>query len=68
MALVRDALAQLRATARDTRCLDYVLESRHWNCKGNFFCYLHDHNENTIADRRSSTLTSTIRCRSTHDA
>ena len=50
MALVRDALAQLRATARDTRCLDYVLESRHWNCKGNFFCYLHDHNENTIAD------------------
>ncbi|ELY2811292.1 IucA/IucC family siderophore biosynthesis protein [Cronobacter sakazakii] len=50
MALVRNALAQLRATARDTRCLDYVLESRHWNCKGNFFCYLHDHNENTIAD------------------
>ncbi|MDT3607515.1 IucA/IucC family protein [Cronobacter dublinensis] len=50
MALVRDALARLRTTARDTRCLDYVLESRHWNCKGNFFCYLHDHNENTIAD------------------
>lgn len=50
MALVRDALAQLRATVRDTRCLDYVLESRHWNCKGNFFCYLHDHNENTIVD------------------
>lgn len=50
MALVRDALAQLRVTARDTRCLDYVLDSRHWNCKGNFFCYLHDHNENTIVD------------------
>ena len=50
MALVRDALAQLRATAKNTRCLDYVLDSAHWNCKGNFFCYLHDHNENTIVD------------------
>lgn len=50
MALVRDALAQLRQTAKDTRCLDYVLDGQHWNCKGNFFCYLHDHNENTIVD------------------
>ncbi|MDR0219637.1 MAG: IucA/IucC family siderophore biosynthesis protein [Enterobacteriaceae bacterium] len=50
MARVRDALARLRITAKNTRCLDYVLDSLHWNCKGNFFCYLHDHNENTIVD------------------
>ncbi|BES86908.1 aerobactin synthase IucA [Pectobacterium araliae] len=50
MALVRDALAQLRAQVKQTRCLDYVLDNPNWNCKGNFFCYLHDHNENTIAD------------------
>ncbi len=50
MIRVRDALANLRATAKNTRCLDYVLDSPHWNCKGNFFCYLHDHNENTIVD------------------
>ncbi|CAI0953324.1 MULTISPECIES: IucA/IucC family protein [Serratia] len=50
MARVRDALGGLRATARNTLCLDYVLDSPHWNCKGNFFCYLHDHNENTIVD------------------
>lgn len=48
--LVRDKLAALRNTVRDTHSLDYVLDSRHWQCKGNFFCYLHDHNENTIAD------------------
>lgn len=47
---VRQALAELRSRAKRTRCLDYVLDSRFWNCKGNFFCYLHDHNENTIAD------------------
>ncbi|HHB1425220.1 TPA: IucA/IucC family siderophore biosynthesis protein [Serratia odorifera] len=50
MLRVRDALSRLRASARNTRCLDYVLDSSHWNCKGNFFCYLHDHNENTIVD------------------
>ena len=50
MAQVRDALAELRKTAKQTRCLDYVLDSPTWNCKGNFFCYLHDRNENTIAD------------------
>ena len=27
-----------------------VLESPYWNVKGNFFCYLNDHNENTIVD------------------
>ena len=50
MSRVRDALAELRRTAKQTRCLDYVLDSPTWNCKGNFFCYLHDRNENTIAD------------------
>ncbi|CAI1963260.1 IucA/IucC family protein [Serratia plymuthica] len=50
MARVRDALSGLRDTAKNTLCLDYVLDSSHWNCKGNFFCYLHDHNENTIVD------------------
>ncbi|NJQ21718.1 IucA/IucC family siderophore biosynthesis protein [Pantoea sp. LS15] len=50
MSRVRDALASLRTTAKQTRCLDYVLDSPTWNCKGNFFCYLHDRNENTIAD------------------
>ncbi|HDC4533616.1 TPA: IucA/IucC family siderophore biosynthesis protein [Enterobacter asburiae] len=50
MSHVRDALAELRRTAKQTRCLDYVLDSPTWNCKGNFFCYLHDRNENTIAD------------------
>ncbi|MNI09948.1 N(2)-citryl-N(6)-acetyl-N(6)-hydroxylysine synthase [compost metagenome] len=50
MRRVRDALTTLRNTAKNTRCLDYVLDSQYWNCKGNFFCYLHDHNENTIVD------------------
>lgn len=50
IAQVREALATLRSQTQQTRCLDYVLNSPHWNCKGNFFCYLHDHNENTIAD------------------
>lgn len=50
MARVREALIGLRATAKNTLSLDYVLDSTHWNCKGNFFCYLHDHNENTIVD------------------
>ena len=50
MSRVRDALAELRRTAKQTRCLDYVLDSPTWNCKGNFFCYLHDRNENTIVD------------------
>ncbi len=50
MEQVREALLKLRRKVKQTRCLDYVLDSQHWNCKGNFFCYLHDHNENTIAD------------------
>lgn len=47
---VRDALAALRQQVNDRTCLDFVLDSRYWQCKGNFFCYLHDHNENTIVD------------------
>lgn len=50
ISMVRDKLAELRQRVRNTDCLDYVLDSKHWNCKGNFHCYLHDHNENTIAD------------------
>ena len=50
MARVRDALSALRNEVTHTDCLDYVLTSPHWNVKGNFFCYLHDHNENTIVD------------------
>ncbi len=50
MAQVRQKLLELRSKVKQTRCLDYVLESPYWNCKGNFFCYLHDHNESTIAD------------------
>lgn len=50
MARVRDALIALRGVVTHKTCLDYVLESPHWNVKGNFFCYLHDHNENTIVD------------------
>lgn len=50
MVRVRDALSALRTCAKNTLCLDYVLDSPHWHCKGNFFCYLHDHNENTIVD------------------
>lgn len=50
MARVRDSLSAVRDQVTDKTCLDYVLESPHWNVKGNFFCYLHDHNENTIVD------------------
>ncbi|ORM63950.1 aerobactin synthase IucA [Pantoea rodasii] len=50
MEQVRDKLAALRKIVSDTRTLDYVLDSQHWNCKGNFHCYLHDYNENTIVD------------------
>lgn len=50
METVREKLAALRPRVLDKQSLDYVLASKHWNCKGNFHCYLHDHNENTIAD------------------
>lgn len=50
METVREKLSALHQHVFDKQSLDYVLESKHWNCKGNFHCYLHDHNENTIAD------------------
>ncbi len=50
MALVGNQLKALRKDVTHKTCLDYVLDSPHWNVKGNFFCYLHDHNENTIVD------------------
>ncbi|SQC94053.1 Aerobactin synthase IucA [Cedecea neteri] len=50
MGRVRSALSAVRDEVTHKTCLDYVLESPHWNVKGNFFCYLHDHNENTIVD------------------
>ena len=50
IARVRDILSQLRATVSDPLCLDYVLDSAEWRCKGNFFCSLRGHNENTLID------------------
>ncbi|MBB1200867.1 IucA/IucC family siderophore biosynthesis protein [Enterobacteriaceae bacterium 89] len=50
MTLVRSHLAELREQVTHKTCLDYVLDSPFWNVKGNFFCYLNDHNENTIVD------------------
>ncbi|EDU9243335.1 aerobactin synthase IucA [Salmonella enterica] len=50
MARVRTFLAEVRDQVTHKTCLNYVLESPYWNVKGNFFCYLNDHNENTIVD------------------
>ena len=50
MARVRTLLAEVRDKVTHKTCLNYVLESPYWNVKGNFFCYLNDHNENTIVD------------------
>ncbi|EGD8019369.1 IucA/IucC family siderophore biosynthesis protein [Escherichia coli] len=50
MARVRASLAEVRDQVTHKTCLNYVLESPYWNVKGNFFCYLNDHNENTIVD------------------
>ena len=41
---------EVRDQVTHKTCLNYVLESPYWNVKGNFFCYLNDHNENTIVD------------------
>lgn len=35
---------------RDSQCLNYVLESDALCCKGNFYCYLQNFNENSIPD------------------
>ncbi|EEW8596041.1 IucA/IucC family siderophore biosynthesis protein [Escherichia coli] len=50
MVRVRASLAEVRDQVTHKTCLNYVLESPYWNVKGNFFCYLNDHNENTIVD------------------
>lgn len=50
MARVRTLLAEVRDQVTHKTCLNYVLENPYWNVKGNFFCYLNDHNENTIVD------------------
>lgn len=42
--------ALLQTGVKDDRCLRYVLESKSLCCKGNFFCYLQNFNENSIAD------------------
>lgn len=49
-ARVNAALRALRDNVRHPRCLDYVLDSAHWQCKGNFFCYLRGHDENSLPD------------------
>ncbi|WP_428771583.1 IucA/IucC family protein [Vibrio sp.] len=40
----------LQEGVRDDRCLRYVLTSDALCCKGNFFCYLQNLNENSIPD------------------
>jgi Siderophore synthetase component len=50
MSRVRAQLCAVRDQVTHKTCLDYVLDSPFWNVKGNFFCYLSDHNENTIID------------------
>jgi len=50
IARVRDTLSQLRTTVSNPLCLDYVLDSAEWRCKGNFFCYLRGHDENTLLE------------------
>tara|TARA_Y100001956_G_C4117210_1_gene185506 strand:- start:9 stop:1814 length:1806 start_codon:yes stop_codon:yes gene_type:complete len=53
-ALVRILKNQLQALldsgVKDDLCLRYVLESDALCCKGNFFCYLQNFNENSIPD------------------
>lgn len=49
-ARVTAALSALRHKVKNPLCLDYVLDSAHWQCKGNFFCYLREHNENSLRD------------------
>lgn len=42
--------ALLDSGVQDDRCLRYVLENEELCCKGNFFCYLQNFNENSIPD------------------
>jgi N2-citryl-N6-acetyl-N6-hydroxylysine synthase len=40
----------LKKGVKDSQCLDYVLGSDVLCCKGNFYCYLQNMNENSIPD------------------
>lgn len=49
--VLRQHLEALRfSEIRDSACLDYVLDSDTLCCKGNFYCYLQNFNENSIPD------------------
>lgn len=49
--IYREFLLQLKAeNLPDPRVIDYLLDSEYIWSKGNFFCNLHDINENTMAD------------------
>ncbi|KFI11826.1 N(2)-citryl-N(6)-acetyl-N(6)-hydroxylysine synthase [Vibrio coralliilyticus] len=51
VAILHKHLRRLLDTGvRDDQCLRYVLESQSLCCKGNFFCYLQNFNENSIPD------------------
>lgn len=41
-------LSSIITTAKDQQCLQKILEQPHFQCKGNFYCYLTGDNENTI--------------------
>ncbi|PQJ85014.1 IucA/IucC family protein [Aliivibrio sifiae] len=52
--LVKELRKQLEVLrdkgVRDQQCLNYVLDSEALCCKGNFYCYLQNMNENSILD------------------
>ncbi|KJY82125.1 N(2)-citryl-N(6)-acetyl-N(6)-hydroxylysine synthase [Vibrio galatheae] len=48
--LHRKLNALLESGVKDDRCLRYVLANQALCCKGNFFCYLQNFNENSIPD------------------
>lgn len=52
--LVKELRKQLEALqeqgVKDSQCLDYVLDGDALCCKGNFYCYLQNMNENSIPD------------------
>lgn len=43
-------LSSIADSATDSLCLQQVLKQSHFQCKGNFYCYLTGDNENTIED------------------
>ncbi|MGC9401436.1 IucA/IucC family protein [Vibrio genomosp. F10 str. 9ZC157] len=49
--ILRQHLVDLKTQGvKDDRCLNYVLDSDSLCCKGNFYCYLQNFNENSIPD------------------